>query len=88
MYCDYLQVRRRCSCMCTGQNKNNAMVQYLLWRSMTNRHTNITLSFLVVGHTKFSPNWCFGLLKRLYRRTVVGSLNDIAEVCIVTHVDS
>ncbi len=57
------------------------MVQYLLWRCMTKRHTRITLSFLVVGHTKFSPDWCFGLLKRLYRRTVVGSLMDIAEVC-------
>ncbi len=57
------------------------MVQYLLWRSMTERHTRITLSFLAVGHTKFSPDWCFWLLKRLYRRTVVGSLMDIAEVC-------
>ncbi len=66
---------------CTGQNKNNTMVQYLVWRSMTERHTRITLSFLVVDHTKFSPDWCFWLLKRLYRRTVVGSLMDIAEVC-------
>ncbi len=47
---------------------------------MTGRHTHVTLSFLVVGHTKFSPDWCFGLLKRLYRRTNIGSLNAIAEV--------
>ena len=46
----------------------------------TNRHTNITLSFLPVGHTKFSPDWCLGLFKRLYRRTKVGSLQSIAEV--------
>ena len=65
---------------CTGQNKNNCMVQYLAWRVMTNRHTNITLSFLPVGHTKFSPDWCFGLFKRQYRRTKVGSLQNIAEV--------
>ena len=49
---------------CTGQNKNNCMVHYLLWRALTKRHTNITLSFLVVGHTKFAPDWCFGLFKR------------------------
>ncbi len=61
---------------CTGQNKNNAMVQYLAWRVLTKRHTKITLSFLVVGHTKFTPDWCFGLFKRLYRRTSIGSLRD------------
>ena len=65
---------------CTGQNKNNCMLHYLMWRVMTGRHTQITLSFLVVGHTKFSPDWCFGLFKRLYRRTKVGSLQAIAQV--------
>ena len=47
---------------------------------MTGQHTNITLSFLPVGHTKFTPDWCFGLLKRQYRRTKVGSLQSNAEV--------
>ena len=65
---------------CTGQNKNNAMLWYLAWRVMMGLHTQITLSFLVVGHTKFSPDWCFGLFKRLYRRTEVGSLQAIAQV--------
>ena len=65
---------------CTGQNKNNCMLHYLAWRVMTGRHTQITLSFLVVGHTKFSPDWCFGLFKRLYRRSMVGSLQSVAKV--------
>ena len=47
---------------------------------MTGLHTKVTLSFLVVGHTKFAPDWCFGLVKRLYRRTKVGCLQDIAKV--------
>ena len=47
---------------------------------MTNQHTEITLSFLVVGHTKFAPDWCFGLMKRLYRRSKVGSLQAITQV--------
>ena len=38
------------------------------------------MSFLVVGHTKFSPDWAFGLFKRLFRRTSVGSLKTITEV--------
>ena len=49
---------------CGGQNKNNIMVGYLLWRVLTGLHNNITLSFMIVGHTKFSPDWCFGLLKK------------------------
>ena len=65
---------------CTGQNKNNCMIQYLLWRVLTRQHTRICLSFLVVGHTKFAPDWCFGLFKRLFRRSKVGNINDIAQV--------
>ena len=65
---------------CTGQNKNNTVIAYFMWRILTKRHTNITYSFLVVGHTKFSPDWCFGLFKRLYRRTPVSCLADVAAV--------
>ena len=65
---------------CTGQNKNSCMIQYLLWRVLTRQHTNICLSFLVVGHTKFAPDWCFGLFKRLFRRSKVGNINDVAKV--------
>lgn len=50
---------------------------YLMWRILTGLHEEIKISFLPVGHTKFSPDWCFGLLKRQYRRTKVGCLDDI-----------
>lgn len=65
---------------CTGQNKNNALLQYLLWRVLTGQHSEITYSFLVVGHTKFSPDFCFGLFKRLFKRTKVDCMADIAKV--------
>ena len=65
---------------CTGQNKNNTMIQYLLRCTLTDRHTDIALSFLVVGHTKFSPDGCFGPFKRLYKRTKVGSLKSVTQV--------
>ncbi|CAH3178510.1 unnamed protein product, partial [Porites evermanni] len=29
------------------------------------------------GHTKFEPDWCFGLLKQRTRRTFISSLFDI-----------
>ena len=47
---------------------------------MTGLHTEITLSFMVPGHTKFSPDWCFGLLKKRYRRTKVDGLSDLVRV--------
>jgi hypothetical protein len=65
---------------CVGQNKNNTMLHYLLWRVLVGLHTRITLSFLVVGHTKFVPDWCFGLLKQCFRCTHVGCLDDITQV--------
>ena len=56
------------------------MLHYLLWRVLTGRHQKITLSFLLAGHTKFAPDWRFGLVKRQYRRSVVNCLEDICEV--------
>ena len=47
---------------------------------MTGLHRQVTLSFMMVGHTKFAPDWCFGLFKQRYRRTFVSSLDDITDV--------
>ncbi len=47
---------------------------------MVGLHEEITLLFLPVGHTKFSPDWCFGLLKKKFRRSVVSSLDEMARV--------
>ena len=65
---------------CVGQNKNNTMLHYLIWRVLVGLHKNITLSFLIVGRTKFSPDWCFGLLKQRFRRTRVACLSDLERV--------
>ncbi|XP_067939703.1 uncharacterized protein [Watersipora subatra] len=65
---------------CCGQNKNNAVIQYLAWRVANGLHKEIELNFLVAGHTKFSCDYCFGLLKKKYRTNRVSSLSDIAEV--------
>ena len=65
---------------CVGQNKNNARIHYLLWRCLKGLNSEIHLSFLLTGHTKFSPDAGFGLLKRTFRRTEVNCLADIAKV--------
>ena len=35
---------------------------------------------MMVGHTKFAPDWAFGLLKQKFRRTIVGCLDDFVHV--------
>lgn len=62
---------------CGGQNKNATMVQCLLWRVMTDLHKQITFSFMIPGQTKFNPDWCFGHLKKKYKRTKMGGLTDL-----------
>ena len=54
---------------------------YLMWRVLTSLHKEIKIFlFLLVGHTKFAPDWCFDLFKWLYKRSEVTSLDDIAQV--------
>ena len=58
---------------------NDYSTQYLMWRVLTGLHKRMTLSFMMVGHTKFSPDWCFGLIKQKWRKSVVGCLDDLAD---------
>ena len=52
---------------------------YFMWRTSAGLHDEIKYSFLPVGHTKFSPDWCFGLVKRKYRKMKIGCLDDIVK---------
>jgi hypothetical protein len=40
--------------------------QSLAWRVLTGLHRTVTMSFMVVGHTKFAPDWFFGLFNQKY----------------------
>ena len=63
---------------CSGQNKNNYFLWYYAWRVIVGLHYNILYSFLVAGHTKFSPDWCFGLAKQAVRKTFISDLFELA----------
>lgn len=65
---------------CAGQNKNNSMIQYLLWRVMTGKNKTISLNFMLTGHTKFSPDRNFGILKSKYAKANVNCLQDVVEI--------
>ena len=64
---------------CGGQNKNNFVIWYYCWRVLCGLHDSILYSFLIAGHTKFSPDWCFGLIKQSFKRRYVSFLFDLME---------
>ena len=65
---------------CTGQNKNKTVLAYLLWRVLTSRHRHITLSFMIVGHTRCTVDGFFGLFKQTYRRSDADTMAHLVEV--------
>ncbi|KAL0969012.1 hypothetical protein UPYG_G00221560 [Umbra pygmaea] len=65
---------------CSRQNKNKFVLWYCAWRTMHKLHHCLELHFLIAGHTKFAPDWCFRLIKQCFRKTRVNTLSDIAGV--------
>ena len=64
---------------CSGQNKNKFVLWYLAWRCLHNLHSDLHLNFMIAGHTKFAPDFCFGLIKKRYQTSTVSTLQDIAD---------
>ncbi len=56
------------------------MIQYLAWRVLIDKHKRITYSFMVPGHTKFSPDGFFGLFKLKLKNSEVDDLEDLVKV--------
>lgn len=67
---------------CVGQNKNNAMLGYLMWRMSKKLNKSISLNFLLTGHTKFSPDRFFGIFKSKYALSNIDNHEDLVN-CVV-----
>ena len=65
---------------CRGQNKNNYVMQYLCMRSILRLNDDIECSFMIPYHTRFGPDWCFGLIKLKYKRSYVSSVSQLGDV--------
>ncbi len=52
-------------------------MQYLAWRVLCGLTSQ---DFLLIGHTKFAPDWCFGLLKQKLRKSLVECLDDLVRM--------
>lgn len=65
---------------CVGQNKNNALLHYLPWRTMTKLNKSIELNFMLTGHTKFSPDRNFGIIKSKFAKANVDCHKDFINI--------
>jgi hypothetical protein len=65
---------------CVGQNKNNFSLFFYSWLIDRGLYEEIELNFMIPGHTKFICDSCFGLIKVLYRKSKVNTIDDIVSV--------
>ena len=57
------------------------MLHFLCWLLITRKYEgDITLDFMLAGHTKLSPDQLFGTLKKQFTETFVLSLPELAQV--------
>ncbi|KPA10833.1 hypothetical protein MHK_008961, partial [Candidatus Magnetomorum sp. HK-1] len=61
------------------KNRSSYVMWYLMWRTLNGLHEKITLSFMVKGHTKFSPDGYFGLFKIQYQKKNIDWIGDVVE---------
>lgn len=50
-----------------------------MWRVMR-RSVSTEISFMIVGHTKFTPDSFLGLIKKKYKCTFVSTLDEIQDM--------
>ncbi|PKY39571.1 hypothetical protein RhiirA4_415139 [Rhizophagus irregularis] len=65
---------------CVGQNKNSYSLFFYSWLIDRGMYDEIELNFMIPGHTKFICDGCFGLIKILYRKSKVNTVNDVVSI--------
>jgi hypothetical protein len=65
---------------CTGQNKNNTVLKYLVWLTEMGYFKQVNFIFLIVGHTKNAADRLFNALKKKYRKQNIYTLEELLSV--------
>lgn len=65
---------------CSGQNKNNLSLWFWSWLIMLGWYEDITINFMIPGHTKFICDSFFGHIKKVYWKHKVNTINDINDI--------
>ena len=62
---------------CTGQNKNNTVLKYMVWLVEMGYFKKVNFQFLIVGHTKNAADRLFNALKFDYRKHDIYTVEDL-----------
>jgi hypothetical protein len=65
---------------CIAQNKNNLSLFFWSWLCMLGWYNNITINFMIPGHTKFICDAFFGQIKINYRNQKVNTVDNIEDI--------
>lgn len=73
---------------CCGQNQNQYVIGYFMWRVMTKQLNRIEVNMQIPGHVRCLIDEGFALLKKLYRRCdfkSIGQLEDVFNIYYTTN---
>jgi hypothetical protein len=65
---------------CGAQNKNNLSLFFWSWLCMMGYFDNITINFMIPGHTKFICDSFFGKIKKTFRDNKVNTIDDVEKI--------
>lgn len=68
-----------------GQNKNRKMTGFMAWLLASGRVQQASLNFMVRGHTKFSPDRGFAVLKTSLRGRNLYCVDDVIDCVLSQH---
>ena len=63
-----------------GPKQNQFLMYCMMYWILCGLHDDIKMSFLPLGLTMFSSDWCFELFRRYFRRLKVGCLDHVVRV--------
>jgi len=61
---------------CTKENRNNYILFYWAWRVHEKYHDEVRIQFMYRGHTRFSPDQNFGVIRNNWVQSTVYTLED------------
>ena len=73
---------------CTGQNKNNMLMQYCAFRVSSGLNSFVSVNFMLPGHTKFVCDRFFGVFKRAWHNCEADTVVQAMAVCAVASPDN
>ena len=67
---------------CVSQNKNNLIMQLMTYFLITGKLKEISINFMIPGHTKFMPDGFFGLVKKHIRKYRCDSWKQVPQLIV------